>query len=272
MPSKTGKEHYLIGRFVRAYERGSWADAELDWLDEHHDGAVDLLATRSDDGATLAIEHTVIQPHPQEKEDFAKFAQVFRTDVADPSLEIPHGFLYVDVPLGALQKGSDWAAVAESVLAAIRQHKDKLPDGRSELRCVAAGREVVLQVRLVRDSSAGSGKTIIRRYGAFDLASTVRAALTTKVPKLARTPAAKRLLMLERDQWHVDHGALAREIEVCRPNFPAMDSVHEIWIAETHENRRIVLFDPILPGRSYAPVYTFVGDDLISPQIADDSR
>jgi hypothetical protein len=262
MPSKTGKEHYLIGRFVRAYERGSWADAEIDWPDEHHDGAVDLVATRSGDGATLAIEHTVVQPHPQEKEDFARFAQVFPTYVADPSLEIPHCFLYVDVPLGALPKGSDWTAIAKSVLSAIRQKKNGLPDGRSELRCTTDGGEIVLQMHLVRDRSIRSGKTVIRRYGQFDMASTVKTALKRKVPKLAGTRAAKRLLMLERDQWHVDHAALAREIEVCRPDFPAMASVDEIWIAETHESRRIVLFDPVLPGRSYAPVYTFVGDEL----------
>ena len=98
MPSKPGKEHDLITRFLRAYEHGSWTDAELDWLDEHQDGAVELVAKRRSDGVTLAIEHTVIQPHPQEKEDFARFKRTFPADIRDPSLEIPHGFLYVDVP------------------------------------------------------------------------------------------------------------------------------------------------------------------------------
>lgn len=262
MPSKPGKEHYLIARFLRAYEHGSWTDAELDWLDESQDGAVELVAKRRSDGVTLAIEHTVIQPHPQEKEDFAKFKRTFSADIKDPSLEIPHGFLYVDVPFGALQRGADWTAVAKCVLAAIRLNKDSIPDGRSQLRCAAGGRDFVLQTRLVRDPSSPSGKTIIRRYGEFDLASTVRTALATKLPKLVRTPAMRRLLMLERDQWHVDHTALATEIDVCRPGFPEMASVDEIWIAETHEERRIVLFDPVLPGRGYGPVYTFTGDDL----------
>jgi hypothetical protein len=262
MPSKPGKEHYLITRFLRAYELGSWTDAELDWLDERQDGAVELVAKRRSDGVTLAIEHTVIQPHPQEKKDFAKFKRTFPADIRDPSLEIPHGFLYIDVPFGALQTGADWTAVAECVLAAIRLDKDSIPDGRSQLRCTSGGRDFVLQTRLVRDPSSPSGKTIIRRYGDFDLASTVKTALATKLPKLVRTAAMRRLLMLERDQWHVDHTALATEIEVCRPGFPEMASVDEIWIAETHDERRIVLFDPVLPGRGYGPVYTFTGDDL----------
>lgn len=135
MPSKHGKEHYLIARFLKAYEHGSWADAELDWLDERQDGAVELVAKRGSDGVTLAIEHTVIQPHPQEKEDFAKFRRTFPADITDPTLEIPHGFLYVDVPFGALQRGTDWSTLAERILAAIRLNKDSIPDGQSELRC-----------------------------------------------------------------------------------------------------------------------------------------
>ena len=262
MPSKPGKERYLIARFLKAYEHGSWADAELDWLDERQDGAVELVAKRSSDGLTLAIEHTVIQPHPQEKEDFAKFRRTFPADITDPTLEIPHGFLYVDVPFGALQRGTDWSTLAECIYAAIRLNKDSIPDGQSELRCASGGRDFVLKTRLVKDPSSPSGKTIIRRYGDFDLASTVRTALATKLPKLVRTPAVRHLLMLERDQWHVDHTAIAAEIEACRPGFPEIAYVDEIWIAETHEERRIALFDPVLPGRGYAPVYTFTGDDL----------
>src|SRR5436190_19906602 len=105
MPAKPGKEHYLITRFLRAYEQGDWADAEFDWVDEHQDGAVELVARRPSDGVTLAIEHTVIQPRPEEKEDFAMFSRSFPADISDPSLEIPHAFLFVDVPFGALQKG-----------------------------------------------------------------------------------------------------------------------------------------------------------------------
>jgi hypothetical protein len=262
MPAKPGKEQYLIGRFLRAYEHGSWSDAALDWLDERQDGAVELVATRHADGVTLAIEHTIVQPHPQEKEDFAKFVRTFPHNIDDPSLEVESGFLYVNVPLGALQRGSDWKAVAQSVLDSIRRDKDSIPEGDSELGCLCGSREFVLKTRLVKDRSSRKGKTIIRRYGDFDLAGTVRTALATKLPKLVRTPAMRRLLMLERDQWQLDPVALAKEVELCRPEFPTMASVDEFWIAETHEDRRIALFEPVLPGRGYAPVYFFVGDKL----------
>ena len=68
MPAKPGKEQLLLKRFISAYEEGTWAEADCDWVDEREDGAVELIAKKNN-GATLAIEHTLIQPYPHEKED-----------------------------------------------------------------------------------------------------------------------------------------------------------------------------------------------------------
>jgi hypothetical protein len=101
MPAKPGKERSLLTRFLIAYEKGAWANAKHDWVDEHLDGAVELIATRPSDGVTIAIEHTVIQPHPREKEDFARFQRAFTGHDGDPSLRLSDSFLYVNVPLVA---------------------------------------------------------------------------------------------------------------------------------------------------------------------------
>lgn len=248
---------------MRAYEKGTWADAHLDWVDERIDGAVELVATRATDGVTLAIEHTVIQPHPSEKEDFARFSRSsFMTDDRDCSIEIPQSFLYVNVPIGTLQRGRDWNAAADAVRECIRAKKDSIPEGESTLACLIEGTEVTLQVNLVRDRSQNESRTIIRRYGDFDVCGTVRTALENKLPKLVETRAQKRLLMLERDQWRLDPGTIAEQIEDMRGDFTLLKSIDEIWIAETHENRRIVLFEPLIHGRPYAPVYTFSGDTM----------
>jgi hypothetical protein len=263
MPAKQGKERSLLTRFLLAYEKGTWADAKLDWVDERLDGAVELVATRQSDGSTLAIEQTVIQPHPREKEDFARFDRAFTAHLGDPSLRLTDSFLYVDIPMDTLQRGEDWPAVAREVCDCIRGKKESIPEGWSELRCVTTtGRELVLQTRRIKDPGAKEYLTIIRRYGDFDLPTTVRTALETKLPKLAGTSAQRRLLMLERDQWHVDHSAIAEQLVAQRLDLPLLASVDEIWIAETHDNRHTVLFDPVLPGKGYAPVYTFNGDEL----------
>ena len=168
--------------------------------------------------------------------------------------------LYVNVRGGTLERGDDWGIVAKAVFSCIRGSKEKLPEGDSDLACpIVEGKTITLQIR--RQPIPGhDGLTLIRRYGPFDLSSTIRTALEKKLPKLVETEADKRILMLERDQWHVEHTAIAAELERLRDDFPKLALVDEIWIAETHHNRHFVLFDPVRPDRSYAPVFAFDGD------------
>ena len=56
MPTKPReREKTLIRYFLSSYEHNSWANCHLDWLDEKKDGAVEVLATRSD-GRRPAVE------------------------------------------------------------------------------------------------------------------------------------------------------------------------------------------------------------------------
>ena len=262
MPAKPGKEQLLLKRFISAYEEGTWAEADCDWVDEREDGAVELIAKRSN-GSTLAIEHTLIQPYPHEKEDFTRFESAFLSGDRDRSLEISETVLYVNVPGGTLQRREDWGIVAKDVFNCIRGSKETLPEGNSDLPCpTVKGKTIILQIRRQR-IPGHDGLTLIRRYGAFDLSSTIRTALEKKLPKLVATEADKRILMLERDQWHVDHAAIAAELECLRDDFPKLALVDEIWIAETHHNRHLVFFDPVRPDRSYAPVFAFDGDERL---------
>jgi hypothetical protein len=62
MPTGNRAENTLISLFLSAYDSDTWQNCGTDWLDEKQDGAIELLATRISDGATLAVEHTLIQP------------------------------------------------------------------------------------------------------------------------------------------------------------------------------------------------------------------
>jgi hypothetical protein len=263
VPALEGKEHSLLTRFLSVYEGDTWRDAHLDWLEERFDGAVELLATRRSDRTTLAIEHTVIQPYDQEKSDYARFKRAFQRRPHDRTLDLPECILSVDVPAGLLQPRTDWSAIAEAVFRCIRAKSVTLQDGPSVLTCdLGDGTAMRLQAHLVRVPGA-EGSTIVRRYGPFDVTGTVRTALAKKLPKLTATSANRRLLMLERDQWHLSHEDIGLAIEEHRPAFPQLQSVDEVWIAETHENRNLVLFAPVKPDRAYAPVFAFSGNNLI---------
>ena len=60
-----------------------------------------------------------------------------------------------------------------------------------------------------------------------------------------------------------DFVGFAAAIHDLRGEFPLLKAIDEFWIAETHDDRVIVLFEPLVHGRPYAPVYTFNGDRLL---------
>jgi hypothetical protein len=86
-----------------------WADADLCWLDQKMDGAVELLATRKSNGNTLAVEHTLLEPFVGNKRDFAQFEPVFPSIKDDQSLVLPERWTRVFIPVGTLDGQSQQA-------------------------------------------------------------------------------------------------------------------------------------------------------------------
>jgi hypothetical protein len=65
------------------------------------------------------------------------------------------------------------------------------------------------------------------------LGSVVEKALKMKLPKLIRTEAERRILLLERDEFTLPECAIHKEIEKRRRMFSDLGKVNEIWFAET---------------------------------------
>jgi hypothetical protein len=89
--------------FLSGYEGGLWQDAGCDWVEEKQDGAVEVIATRAD-GATIAIEHTILQPFVGEKRDSVEFMEAFGRFEKNPDLVLPERLLTVNVRVGAIPK------------------------------------------------------------------------------------------------------------------------------------------------------------------------
>lgn len=249
MPTNSRREHILIELFLSAYESNSWTSCDKHWLEKKEDSAVEILATRSD-SKTLAIEHTLIQPFLKDKEDFARFKRSFLEIEEDKSLIVPERIIYVDIPIGALQKGYSWKPVVAAVQEWIQANRLSFPDGRSGHRCqtnnlgTEAASELSLQVR-VFSSPGFTGALKIRRYGVGYLDEVVEKALQQKLPKLVKVEADKRILLLERDQFALNELSIFDKIEERRAVFPDLARVHEIWFAETvfYESDRYVRFE-----------------------------
>jgi hypothetical protein len=116
---------------LSAYENDSWKDASLNWIEETEENAVEVIATRSD-GATVAIEHTLIEPFVGERYDSTIFTEAFayRTK-KNPDLVFPERALEVSVPAGGLPPGYDRDAVGEELLAWLKANHRAAPEGDS---------------------------------------------------------------------------------------------------------------------------------------------
>lgn len=99
-----------------------------------------------------------------------------------------------------------------------------------------------LQVRIERITGPGALK--FGRYGEFKISDVVAQALRNKLPKLIKTEANRRILLLEREQMLLDHSKIIEEIENCRTMFPQLSEVDELWFAETvfYETQDCVFF------------------------------
>jgi hypothetical protein len=249
MPTEFRREHTLIEHFLSSYEHNSWAHCHCDWLEKKEDGAVEVLATRSD-GKTLAIEHTLIQPFVGDKKDFAYFRSSFLRIEEDKSLIVPERIIYVDIPIGSLQKGYSWNPVVTAVHEWLKANRLSLPEGQSQHTCpIGAIRnrkasDLNLQVRVVF-SPGFAGAFMIRRYGEERLGEVVEGALRKKLPKLVKTDADKHILLFERDQFTLSELSIYDKIEERRAMFSDLAKVHEVWFAETvfYETDKYVRFE-----------------------------
>lgn len=210
----------------------------MDWLEDAEDNAVELLATKSD-GTSLALEHTLIQPFVGEKFDSERFMRAFSKIEMNPALVMPGRNMDVVIPVGALPLGYSWEAVGSDLLCWLIGNHAQFPKGRSDHK-VAVGRSskhgaTDLPVKIDIALAPGlSGYCLMSRSEVpKDLGDNVEKALRTKLPKLVRTPANKRILLFERDQICLGDIEILTEIEKRRESFPDLSKVDEIWFANT---------------------------------------
>jgi hypothetical protein len=210
MRTKATREDPFIVRFLSAYENGSWATAEIRWLDKEMAGAVDALATRSSDGKKLAIEHTIIEPFVNEKEDFAIFEPAFLKIEEDKSLLVPGKWIQVFIPAGILWgRREETPAIVDSVHNWLRAKCLSLPEGLSEHLCPIAevpgeqASNLRLTPKVVPLSSGRSSLHVRRQQTHNNLGDVVENALRKKLPKLVKTAADKRILLLERQHMNL---------------------------------------------------------------------
>jgi hypothetical protein len=240
MPVKAEpKERPIIRMLLSAGDNGAWQQAQLDWVEEKQDGAVEVIATRTD-GARLALEHTLIQPFVGEKFDSEVFMRALGRIEKNPALTIPERHLDVIIPVNAIPKGYNWDDVGQDLLEwLLVNHTAALHEGESshivQIGATSKNGPLALPITLRTMHLPGmAGSCLIARDKMpSDLEAIVEKALRTKIPKLVATIADKRILLLERDQIALGDHEIYRQIVKLAPAFPDLARVDEVWIANT---------------------------------------
>ena len=240
MPVKAEpKERPIIRMLLSAGDNGAWQQAHLDWVEEKQDGAVEVIATRTD-GARLALEHTLIQPFVGEKFDSEVFMRALGRIEKNPALTIPERHLDVIIPVNAIPKGYKWDDVGQDLLEwLLVNHTAALHEGESshivQVGVTSKNGPLALPITLRTMHLPGiAGSCLIARDKMpGDLEAIVEKALRTKIPKLVATIADKRILLLERDQIALGDHEIYRQIVKLAPAFPDLARVDEVWIANT---------------------------------------
>ena len=235
MPTTNKRETALIRLFVSAYDNGSWAADPLEIPDEQFDGGVDGLVKRTSDGCRLAIEHTLIQPHMDDRKDFALFEKYLLPIEKDPTLVVPGRITWIYVRSGTLKPGLDFDSIGMTLRTWLRQNIRSLPLGYSPHECPAdkaSGQTISLHAKVYSDPTF-PGTLAIRRHSELDtLDQVIDKALHEKLLKLVSATADKLVLILEREQMMLSEQTICEKIEARVSSHPELATV-DIWFAET---------------------------------------
>jgi hypothetical protein len=266
VPTKPRPEDVFIEAFLSAYEDLSWADADKDWLDRRIDGAVEMLATRKSDGKTLAIEHTVVQPFVNDKEDFAFFEKTFLKIEDDKELVVPDRWIQIFIPVGTLHgRVASRDVIVRAVHDWIRVNRLSIPNGETKHQCAVGGvpdqddLEITLTIKAMALPEHGQ-LNVRRQQIGNDFGDVVQRVLIKKLPKLAKQEADRRILILERQHMNLVPDQILDEVVIQSASFPQMSDIHEIWILETIDYQSGGYFQfELLKDRKHIARLTFNG-------------
>lgn len=274
MPTSARAENEIIKLFVSAYETGSWASGILTFPDETEDGGVDGFVRRAD-GASLAIEHTILEPFAGDIADQSEMLRMLAEIESDKTLIVPGLWIQVFVPVGTLHlvKSADRERIKRSIHDWIRDNRHALPAAQSDHICLIENKtrqpqeQIVLTVKTTKLPKEGA--LHVRRQQTEDtFDSVVDRMLTKKLPKLVRSAATKRLLFLERRHMNFPPQMMCSAMEQRQVGFADLALVDEVWIVENIENMEFapghIRFDRCVRDGDLHSAYEFRDGKLMS--------
>jgi hypothetical protein len=257
------RDQELVSAFLNEYGKISGSAFEVkEWVEdnERNKPAVEAIAVEMATGATLAIEHTLLQPYEGEKNDTRIFLTVIGELEKDASLKLPRYEVSIFFRVGAIPKGIKWTEVNDTLGQWIRNNISTCPDGDSRRELQYANVNIEMLITKMPLEQHETGLLLFGRYDApATVVDVVRTAFDRKLRKLVGTNADKHILLFENDIPLHGNGTIYEIIQSLSPEFADLQNVDEIWLLGTSwwESTGYLTFTKIWPE-----VRTWVNEQL----------
>lgn len=236
----------IICRFIERYN--SCQDAQFTitgWPDRVErsqracDAYAEALGVRP-----LAIEHTNVETFRKQKQDSARFLEVcgvLETELRDA---FPYN-VRLSIPTFAIQTGTDWSSIRDTLREWLRTQVNDLPVGRTDHQV----KGVPFRITLRKEDRLSRGFDVARTVPPSletddELTEIVTAALSNKNDQLQRYRANgdETVLILETDDIAlINPGDLYKaflQASACVP----MSNIDQVWMAQTFNPEDSCLF------------------------------
>jgi hypothetical protein len=211
--------------------------------------AVEALAT-NEQGTTMALEHTLIEPFDGEREDTTRFIRVFGPLEGSTDLRKPGYDVDVIVNVGAVATGFDWEKAGELLHRHLASRIPVLEEGRTREEVIGTGfrLEVTLAI-FPHEATLQDHVWISRTMPGDSLETVVRRALEHKLPKLMAERADVRVLLFEKADIAIGVTNIKTVVDRLLVDFPQLSEVDEVWLVITHswESQDVLFFYELWP-------------------------
>ena len=102
------RDRRLVNMFLSKY--GDYATRDYPEDRDRNKRAVEVIA-EDQNGNSVAIEHTLIQPFIGERDDAQPFSKILEPLDQDNSLAVPGYLITISLPVGAIPRGVNWKEV-----------------------------------------------------------------------------------------------------------------------------------------------------------------
>jgi hypothetical protein len=200
---------------------------------ERQKQAVEAIC-RDQEGGTLAVEHTLVQPFVGEKDDNQRFQSAFVPLEQDASLRMPGFVILLTLPVGAIPKVR-WEAVGSALKDWLRRERDGFAEGSSRHSISGLSFPLTVSVDKMVSRCYADGRVLVGRSDMPEnFRDVIKKALDTKLPKLAATTSDERILLLEMDNVPRNPIEVTDAIDSLQREFPDLAKIEEVWCALTN--------------------------------------